>query len=264
MKIDLTGKTALVTGSTSGIGHAIASGLATAGAEVVVNGRTQAKVDAAAAVIAKAVSGAKGRGIAADVSTAAGCKALAAAQPEVDILINNAGIFEPKGFFDIPDEDWSRFFEVNVMSGVRLSRGYLPGMLKRNWGRIVFISSESALNIPVEMIHYGMTKTAQLAVSRGLAEMTRGTAVTVNSVLPGPTRSEGGADFFAKLAREQGLSQAEMEKQFIAQHRPTSLLGRLATVEEVANMVVYVCSPQAAATNGAALRVDGGVVRSIA
>src|ERR1700676_3545497 len=179
MKIDLKGKTALVTGSTSGIGHATARGLAAAGAAGAVNGRAQAKVDAAVAAIAKAVPGAKVRGVAADVSTAEGCQTLVAALPEVDIQINNAGIFEPKGFLDIPDQDWSRFFEVNVMSGVRLSRAYLPGMLKRNWGRIVFISSESALNIPKEMIHYGTTKTAQLAVSRGLAEMTRGTAVTV-------------------------------------------------------------------------------------
>jgi NAD(P)-dependent dehydrogenase (short-subunit alcohol dehydrogenase family) len=215
MKIDLTGKTALVTGSTSGIGHAIASGLAAAGAEVVVNGRTQAKVDATTAAIAKAVPGAKVRGIAADVSTAAGCKALAAAQPEVDILINNAGIFEPKGFFDIPDEDWSRFFEVNVMSGVRLSRAYFAGMLKRNWGRIVFISSESALSIPVEMIHYGMTKTAQLAVSRGLAEMTRGTAVTVNAVLPGPTLSEGVEALVKELAKQNGQSVEEAASQFV-------------------------------------------------
>src|SRR6476659_10748546 len=181
MKIDLAGKTALVTGSTSGIGHAAAKGLAAAGAAVVVNGRTDSKVDSAVAAITKAVPGAKVRGVAADVSTAEGCKALLAALPDVDILINNAGIFEPKGFFDIPDEDWNRFFEVNVMSGVRLSRAYMRGMLKRNWGRIVFISSESALNIPKEMIHYGMTKTAQLAISRGLAELTRGTAVTVIS-----------------------------------------------------------------------------------
>ncbi len=228
MKIDLSGKTALVTGSTSGIGHAVAMGLAAAGADVVVNGRNQAKVDAAVAAIGKAAPGAKVRGVAADVSTAAGCKTLVAALPEVDILINNAGIFEPKGFFDIPDEDWSRFFEVNVMSGVRLARAYMPGMLKRNWGRIVFISSESALNIPTEMIHYGTTKTAQLAVSRGLAEMTRGTAVTVNSVLPGPTMSEG------------------------------------VSVEEIANMVVYVSSKEASATNGAALRAEGGIVQTIA
>jgi NAD(P)-dependent dehydrogenase (short-subunit alcohol dehydrogenase family) len=191
MRIDLSGKTALITGSTSGIGHAIAKGLAAAGAAVVVNGRAEAKVDAAVAALAKALPDSKLRGIAADVSMAAGCNALVAALPDVDILINNAGIFEPKGFFDTPDADWTRFLEVNVMSGVRLSRAYLKGMLKRNWGRIVFISSESALNIPKEMIHYGVTKTAQLALSRGLAEMTRGTAVTVNSVLPGPTMSEG-------------------------------------------------------------------------
>jgi NAD(P)-dependent dehydrogenase (short-subunit alcohol dehydrogenase family) len=264
MKIDLTGKTALVTGSTSGIGHAIASGLAAAGAEVVVNGRTQAKVDAAAAAIAKAVSGAKVRGIAADVSTAAGCKALVAAQPVVDILINNAGIFEPRGFFDIPDEDWSRFFEVNVMSGVRLSRVYLPGMLKRNWGRIVFISSESALNIPVEMIHYGMTKTAQLAVSRGLAEMTRGTAVTVNAVLPGPTMSEGVEALVKELAKQNGQSVEKAASQFVKQFRPTSLLQRFTTPEEIANMVIYVASRESAATNGAALRAEGGTVNSIA
>ena len=264
MKIDLTGKTVLVTGSTSGIGHAIARGLAGAGAEVVVNGRTQAKVDAAAAAIAKAGPGAKVRGIAADVSTAAGCTALAAAQPEVDILINNAGIFEPKGFLDIPDSDWSRFFEVNVMSGVRLSRAYLPGMLKRNWGRIVFISSESALNIPAEMIHYGMTKTAQLAVSRGLAEMTRGTAVTVNAVLPGPTMSEGVEAMVKELARQNGQSVAEAASQFVKKFRPTSLLERFATPEEIANMVIYVASKESAATNGAGLRADGGTVNSIA
>src|SRR5258707_13676615 len=202
MKIDLSGKTALVTGSTSGIGHAIAKGLAATGAEVVVNGRTQAKVDAAVAAIAKAAPGAKVRGVAADVSTAAGCDALIAALPDVDILINNAGIFEPKGFFDIPDEDWTRIFEVNVMSGVRLSRAYMKGMLKRDWGRIVFISSESALNIPIEMIHYGTTKTAQLSISRGLALLTRGTKVTVNSVLPGPTMSEGVETFVQDLARK--------------------------------------------------------------
>src|ERR1700687_184978 len=202
MKIDLSGKTALVTGSTSGIGHAIAKGLAVAGANVVINGRTQAKVDTALAAVAKAAPGSKIAGVAADVSTAAGCKTLTETLPDVDILINNAGIFEPKGFFDIADDDWSRFFEVNVMSGVRLSRAYLPGMMKRNWGRIVFISSESALNIPKEMIHYGMSKTAQLAVSRGLAEMTRGTAVTVNSVLPGPTMSEGVEAFVKDLAKQ--------------------------------------------------------------
>jgi len=264
MNIDLSGKTALVTGSTSGIGHAIARGLTAAGASVVVNGRTQAKVDTAVAAIAKTVPDSKVRGIAADVSTAAGCNALVAALPDVDILINNAGIFEPKGFFDIPDEDWTRFFEVNVMSGVRLSRAYLKGMLKRNWGRIVFISSESALNIPKEMIHYGVTKTAQLAVSRGLAEMTRGTAVTVNSVLPGPTMSEGVETFVKDLAKQNGQSVEEAASQFVRQFRPTSLLQRFASVEEIANMVVYVSSKEASATNGAALRAEGGIVQTIA
>jgi NAD(P)-dependent dehydrogenase (short-subunit alcohol dehydrogenase family) len=264
MNIDLRGKSALVTGSTTGIGHAIAKGLTGSGADVVVNGRTQAKVDAAVAALAKAVPGSKVRGVAADVSTAAGCQTLVAALPDVDILINNAGIFEPKGFFDIPDEDWSRFFEVNVMSGVRLSRAYLSGMLKRNWGRIVFISSESALNIPKEMIHYGMTKTAQLAVSRGLAEMTRGTAVTVNSVLPGPTMSEGVETFVKDLAKQNGQSVDEAASQFVKQFRPTSLLQRFASVEEIANMVVYVASKEASATNGAALRAEGGIVQTIA
>jgi len=264
MKIDLTGKTALVTGSTSGIGHAIARGLASAGASVAVNGRTQAKVDAAVAAIAKLVPGARVRGVAADVSTAAGCNALVAALPEVDILINNAGIFEPKGFFDIPDEDWSRFFEVNVMSGVRLSRAYMPGMLKGNWGRIVFISSESALNIPKEMIHYGVTKTSQLALSRGLAEMTRGTALTVNSVLPGPTMSEGVETFVKDLAKQHGQSVEEAASQFVKQFRPTSLLQRFASVEEIANMVVYVSSKESSATNGAALRAEGGIIQTIA
>ncbi|MCS3450355.1 MULTISPECIES: SDR family NAD(P)-dependent oxidoreductase [Bradyrhizobium] len=264
MKIDLSGKTALVTGSTAGIGNAIAKGLAETGAEVVVNGRGQAKVDAAVAAIGKAVPGAKVRGIAADVSTAAGCKALLAALPEVDILVNNAGIFEPKPFFDIPDEDWSRFYEVNVMSGVRLSRGYMQGMLKRNWGRIVFISSESGLNIPTEMIHYGMTKTAQLAIARGLAELTKGTAVTVNSVLPGPTMSEGVETFVKDLAKQNGQSVEEAASNFVKQHRPTSLLQRFASTEEIANLVVYVCSKQASATNGAALRAEGGIVNTIA
>ena len=264
MKIDLKGKTALVTGSTSGIGHAIARGLAAAGADVVVNGRTQAKVDAAVAAIGKAAPGSSVRGVAADVSTGAGCKTLVAALADADILINNAGIFEPKGFFDISDEDWSRFFEVNVMSGVRLARAYMPGMLKRNWGRIVFISSESALNIPREMIHYGMSKTAQLAVSRGLAEMTRGTAVTVNSVLPRPTMSEGVEAFVKDLAKQNGQSIEAAASQFIKQFRPTSLLQRFASVEEIANMVIYVTSKEASATNGAALRAEGGIIQTVA
>jgi NAD(P)-dependent dehydrogenase (short-subunit alcohol dehydrogenase family) len=264
MKIDLSGKTALVTGSTSGIGNAIARGLAAAGAAVMVNGRTQAKVDAAVAALGKAITGSNVLGIAADVSTAAGCRAVVAALPDTDILINNAGIFEPKGFFDIPDEDWSRFFEVNVMSGVRLSRAYMPGMLKRDWGRIVFISSESALNIPKEMIHYGMSKTAQLAVARGLAEMTRGTAVTVNSVLPGPTMSEGVETFVKELAKRNGQSVEEAASRFVKQFRPTSLLQRFESVEEIANMVVYVASKESSATNGASLRAEGGIVNSIA
>ena len=264
MNIDLSGKTALVSGSTAGIGHAIAKGLASAGATVVVNGRTQGKVDAAVAAIAEIVPGAKLRGVAADVSTAAGCNTLVTVLPDVDILINNAGIFEPKGFFDISDKDWSRFYDVNVMSGVRLSRAYMPGMLQRNWGRIVFISSESALNIPKEMIHYGMTKTAQLAVSRGLAEMTRGTAVTVNSVLPGPTMSEGVEKFVKELAKQNDQSVEDAAASFVRQHRPTSLIERFASVEEIANMVVYISSKEASVTNGAALRAEGGIIQTIA
>ena len=264
MKIDLSGKTALVSGSTAGIGYAIAKGLAASGANVVVNGRSKARVDEAVAKLTKAVPGGNVRGIAADVSSAAGCKELLAALPEVDILVNNAGIFEPKDFFEIPDEDWSRFFEVNVMSGVRLSRAYLHGMLKRNWGRVVFISSELGLNIPTEMIHYGTTKTAQLAISRGLAKLTRGTGVTVNSVLPGPTMSEGVETFVKDLAKKNGQSEAEAAGQFVKQHRPGSLLQRFASTEEIANLVVYVSSKEASATNGAALRAEGGIVDTIA
>jgi NAD(P)-dependent dehydrogenase (short-subunit alcohol dehydrogenase family) len=262
MNIDLSGKTALVTGSTSGIGYAIAKGLTASGAAVVINGRTQDNVNTAA----RKLDGVGGsvRGIAADVSTAAGCKALVTALSDVDILINNAGIFEPKDFFEIPDEDWARFFDVNVMSGVRLSRAYLQGMIKRNWGRVVFISSESALNIPTEMIHYGMTKTAQLAIARGLAQLTRGTGVTVNSVLPGPTMSEGVETFVKDLAKQNGQSVDEAAANFVKQHRPTSLLQRFASVEEIANMVVYVASKEASATNGAALRAEGGIVNTIA
>ena len=264
MKIDLSGKTALVTGSTAGIGYGIAKGLAASGADVALNGRSQATVDTAVKKLAAEVSGSKVRGIAADVSTAAGCKALVAALPDVDILINNAGIYGAKDFFDITDEDWTHIFEVNVMSGVRMAHAYMPGMLKRNWGRIVFISSESALNIPTEMIHYGMSKTAQLAISRGLAQLTSGTAVTVNSVLPGPTMSEGVETFVKDLARQNGESVEEAAANFVKQHRPTSLLQRFASVDEVANLVVYVSSNQASATNGAALRVEGGIVNFIA
>jgi NAD(P)-dependent dehydrogenase (short-subunit alcohol dehydrogenase family) len=264
MNIDLHNRHAVVTGSTSGIGFAIAQGLADAGAAVVINGRSQKTVDAARKRLVERLPQAKVEGIAADLSSADGVAAFIERKPETDILVNNLGIFEPKPYDGITDDDWQRYFDTNVMSGVRLSRHYLPSMVKRGWGRVVFISSESGLNIPVEMIHYGVTKTAQLAVSRGLAEAVAGTGVTVNSVLPGPTRSDGVVEFFAKLAKEQGLSEQEMERQFIAKNRPSSLIKRLATAEEVANMVVYVCSPQASATTGAALRVDGGVVRPIA
>ena len=264
MIIDLSGKHAIVSGSTSGIGFAIAQGLAASGATVVINGRSQKNVDASMSRLAGILPKAKVEGIAADLSSADGVAAFVTRARQTDILVNNLGIFEPKPFDSITDADWHRFFETNVMSGVRLSRHYLPDMVKRGWGRIVFISSESGLNIPVEMIHYGMTKTAQLAISLGLAVSVAGTGVTVNAVLPGPTRSDGAVAFYAKLAAERGVSEDEIERQFIATYRPTSLIRRLATVEEVANMVVYVCSEQASATTGAALRVDGGVLRLIA
>jgi NAD(P)-dependent dehydrogenase (short-subunit alcohol dehydrogenase family) len=263
MDLQLTNKTALVTGSTAGIGFAIASLFAREGAAVVVNGRSQKRVDEAIEHIRRAQKDSRVTGIAADLGGREGVEALTASVPQVDILVNNLGIFEPKPFTEIPDEDWLRFFEINVLSGVRLSRFYLPGMLTRNWGRIVFISSESALNIPVEMIHYGVTKTAQISLARGLAEMTAGTNVTVNSVLAGPTRSEGVEVFLQEMAKAQGGSIAALEKEFFRSVRPSSLLKRFATPEEVAPMVVYVCSPVASATNGAALRVEGGVVRSI-
>jgi NAD(P)-dependent dehydrogenase (short-subunit alcohol dehydrogenase family) len=264
MDLGLEAKRALVSGSTAGIGFAAARALAAEGAHVILNGRTQPRVDQAVGRLKAEVPGATVRGLALDLATAAGCEALFGALPEVDILVNNLGIFEPKAFADIPDAEWLRFFEVNVLSGVRLSRQYLPGMRARNWGRVVFVSSESGLQIPAEMIHYGMTKTAQLAVARGLAETLAGTGVTVNSVLPGPTASEGVGDFVARLAQSRGVEAATVEKEFFATARPSSLLRRFATPEEVAAMITYVCSVQASATTGAALRVDGGVVRSIA
>ena len=263
MKIELKDKKALVTGSSGGIGLAIAIGLAEAGAQVVLHGRSADKLARAAQVLAEKAPGAQVSTVQADVATADGAAAICAAHPDVDILVNNAGTFTPKSFTEITDDDWQEMMDTNVMSGIRLSRYYLPRMLAANWGRIIFISSESGVQIPAEMIHYGVSKTALLGVSRGLAELTAGTGVTVNAVLPGPTRSEGVSDFFAEMAKEQGVTQEQMERDFVAQHRPTSLLRRLATVEEVANMVVYACSTQASATNGAALRVDGGVVRSI-
>lgn len=263
MNIDLSKHRAIVSGSTAGIGFAIAAGLAGSGAAVVINGRSEQSTQNAVKELTARVPKARVDGIAADLGTAKGVETFLAQAGDADILVNNLGIFEPKPFAEIPDADWSRFFETNVMSGVRLSRHYLPKMLAKNWGRIVFISSESALQIPAEMIHYGMTKTAQLAIARGLAETTAGTGVTVNSVLPGPTRSEGVGDFVKGMAKEKGVSEAEVERDFFATIRPTSLLKRFATVEEVANMVIYVASEQASATNGTALRVDGGVVRAI-
>lgn len=265
MDLDLTGKRALVTGSTGGIGYAIARALADLGAGVGINGRTIERVDAAVAKLTSEVKASEAFAAAGDVSTAEGVDALVDSLGPVDVLVNNTGIFEPKPFFDIPDADWQRFFDVNVMSGVRLSRALTPGMVTRGWGRVVFVSSESAINIPVEMVHYGMTKTAQLAVSRGLAETVAGTGVTVNSVLPGPTLSDGVETFLTRMAGDAGHPDMDaMGRAFVAEHRPTSLIRRLAGVEEVASMVAYVCSPAASATSGAALRVDGGVLRAIA
>jgi NAD(P)-dependent dehydrogenase (short-subunit alcohol dehydrogenase family) len=263
MHIDLTGKTALVSASTAGIGFAIASGLAQAGAHTIINGRSEASVVEALDALREAVPSADVRGVAADLSTAEGAAKLVHTVPAVDILVNNAGIYGPESFFDVSDETWERFFQTNVMSGVRLSRHYLRGMLEHNWGRVVFIASESALNIPADMIHYGMTKTAQLAIARGLAKLAAGTHVTVNSVLPGPTLSEGVKSMLDATARKEGKSIEQAAVDFVHAHRPSSILQRAATVEEVANLVVYVCSPQASATTGAALRVDGGVVDSI-
>jgi NAD(P)-dependent dehydrogenase (short-subunit alcohol dehydrogenase family) len=263
MDLLLKEKLALVSGSTAGIGLAIAEGLAREGATVIVNGRSKPRVANAIETIHQKYAGSKLEGFAGDLSTAEGFELLKSEHPDLDILVNNLGIFNPQPFEEISDEEWRRFFEVNVLSGVRLSRYYLPRMKNQNWGRIVFISSESAIQIPVEMIHYGCTKTAQLAISRGLAESTVGTGVTVNAVLPGPTASEGVSDFVAKLAGETKQSAAEFETLFFEKVRPTSLLKRFATTEEVANMVVYICSPLASATNGASLRVDGGVVRTI-
>jgi NAD(P)-dependent dehydrogenase (short-subunit alcohol dehydrogenase family) len=264
MDFKLNAKRALVTGSTAGIGFATARALAGEGACVTLNGRTEARVGQAVSRLKKELSGAAVNGVAADLSGLDGCRKLIAELPDVDILVNNLGIFEPKPFEQITDEDWLRFFETNVLSGIRLARHFLQGMRARNWGRIVFISSESGLQIPAEMIHYGMTKTAQLAVARGLAESLAGTGVTVNSVLPGPTASEGVGEFVARMAAEQGTDAAAVEREFFKTARPSSLLQRFATPEEVAAMIAYVCSARASATTGAALRVDGGVVRAIA
>lgn len=263
MDLLLAGKTALVTGSTAGIGFAIASELAREGVAVVLNGRSAAGVAAAQARLLAQLPTAKVGGVAADLATAAGCQAVINAYPQLDILINNLGIFDPVPFEAISDDEWQRFFDTNVMSGVRLSRHYLPLMKSANWGRIVFISSESGVNPPTEMVHYGMSKAAELSISRGLAQSAAGTGVTVNAVLPGPTRTEGVSEFFAKLAAEQGFDLAETERRFFAEARPTSLLKRFIDPTEVAALVTYVCSPRAAATNGAALRVEGGILSSM-
>ena len=257
MDLQLSDKLAIVSGSTAGIGYAIAEALAKEGARVVVNGRTQAAVTEAVSKIGHGAVGFAG-----DLSNAAKASELARKFPDVDILVNNLGIFEPKPFEEIPDEDWRRFFDVNVLSGVRLARAFLPGMKRRNWGRIIFISSESAIQIPAEMIHYGMTKTAQLAVSRGLAESLAGTRITVNCVLPGPTQSRGVNDFVNQMAKANNMSFEQVQKEFFERVRPTSLLKRFITPEEVGSFVAFVASPLAAATNGAALRVDGGVLKS--
>jgi NAD(P)-dependent dehydrogenase (short-subunit alcohol dehydrogenase family) len=263
MDLGLRGKRVLVTGSTMGIGFAAAQLLAREGAAVIVSGRAESRVRDAVERVRAAAPGADVQGIAADLATAAGCDAVIARHPELDVLVNNMGIFEPKPFEQITDQDWLRFFETNVLSGIRLARHYVAGMRARNWGRIVFVSSESALQIPTEMIHYGMTKTAQLAVARGLAESLAGTNVTVNSVLPGPTASEGVVDFVSGLAAQQSKTAAELEREFFRNARPSSVLQRFTSPAEVAAMIAYACSAAASATTGAALRADGGVVRAI-
>ncbi|RKE23952.1 short-subunit dehydrogenase [Paraburkholderia sp. BL23I1N1] len=263
MQIELKGRKAIVTGSTAGIGRAVAEGLARAGASVVINGRTEERVAAALQEIRAVVPDAELTGIAADLSTSEGSAVLVARVADADILVNNLGTAHPNGFFEQSDSEWLDLFQLNVMSGVRAARHYLPGMVKRGWGRVVFISSESAIMIPKEMIDYGMTKTAQLAVSRGLAELVSGTGVTVNAVLPGPTRSEILGNWMKATAQEQGITQEEAEQNFLKTMRPTTLLNRFTSTEEIANMAVYVCSEQASGTTGAALRVDGGVIRAI-
>jgi NAD(P)-dependent dehydrogenase (short-subunit alcohol dehydrogenase family) len=261
MDLQLRDKIALISGSTAGIGYAIAKQLAAEGAKVIINGRTQQRVDDAVKSIIEATGNQNVSGAVADFTDKAQIDALIAQVPEVDILINNVAIFEPKAFADIPDEDWLRFYEINVLSGVRLSRAYFDKMLAKNWGRIIFISSESAVQIPEEMIHYGMTKTAQLAIARGLAELTKGTNVTVNSVLPGPTLSEGVGGFIDNLAKDQNKTTAQVEEDFFKTMRPTSIIQRFLTVDEVANMVTYLSSPLASATNGAAVRAEGGLLK---
>jgi NAD(P)-dependent dehydrogenase (short-subunit alcohol dehydrogenase family) len=263
MDLQLQDKTAFISGSTAGIGLAIAEGLLKEKATVIINGRSQQAVDKTIGALKQSIPHARISGFAADFGKKEEVERLLRELPPIDILVNNVGIFEPKQFADIPDEDWFRFFEVNVMSGVRLARKLFPDMLKKNWGRIIFVSSESAVFIPDEMIHYGMTKTAQISIARGLAELTKGTNVTVNSILPGPTKSRGVGDFVNALAEKEEVGFEEIEKKFFHQFRPTSLIQRFATPDEVAHMVVYLASPLASATNGAAVRVEGGLVRSV-
>lgn len=263
MKIDLTGKVALVTASTGGIGFAIARGLAESGAEVIVNGRSESSVNKGIQNLQQVVPGVAVRAAIADLSTPEGVASLLQVATNVDILVNNAGIYGPQDFYSTNDETWDNYWHTNVMSGVRLSRALLPGMVQKGWGRVVFISSESALNIPSDMIHYGVTKTAQLSLARGLAKFVAGSGVTVNSVLPGPTLSDGFAEMMKDEMERTGKSLETLAKEFVMTNRPGSVIQRAATVDEVANMVVYVCSQQASATSGAALRVDGGVVDDI-
>jgi len=263
MQIDLSGRTAIITGSTEGIGYAIARQMAGAGALVIVNGRTEEKVSAAAAKVEAMVPGAQVRGVAADVSTVEGCNALVSAVPSCDVLVNNAGIFQPMDFFEASDELWDRHWQVNVMSGVRLSRAYLPGMQQRDWGRVIFLGSESAFNIPADMIHYGVSKTADVAVARGLAKRMAGTGVTVNSVLPGPTLSQGVADMLMGEQEQTGRAIEHVAADFVRQHRSSNILRRAATVDEVANLITYLASPLSSATTGASMRVDGGTIDTI-
>src|SRR5690606_25425008 len=263
MNIDLSNKVAIVTGSTGGIGLAIAKGLSTAGATVVITGRQQDRVDTALAELRGTKAGSQARGVVADLGTSTGCQTLIKAEPRADILVNDLGIYGAKPYFEITDADWEQIFQVNVMSGVRLARHYAPGMQERGWGRIQFISSESALNIPAEMVHYGVSKAALQGLSRGLAKVLAGSGVTVNTILPGPTRTSGALAMIGSMAKERGVSVSEMEALFLQENRPSTLLRRFATPEEVANLCVYAASPQASATTGAALRVEGGIVESI-
>jgi NAD(P)-dependent dehydrogenase (short-subunit alcohol dehydrogenase family) len=264
MDLELKDKVVLVSGSTAGIGLAIAEALVREGAEVIVNGRTQERVDAALKELRAKQPDAKLRGVAGDLGTREGVSRMIQEVPRVDILVNNLGMFKPHPFEEITDEDWLNIFEVNVMSGVRLSRHYLKGMREKNWGRILFISSEAGLQIPVEMVHYGVTKTAQIALARGIAEGTVGTNITVNSILPGPTRSEGVEGFLKNLSRQQGVDVATVERDFFKTGRASSLLQRFERPDEIASLVAFVCSPKSSGINGAALRVEGGVVRAIA